>query len=213
MMEKATQILAGVGQVIIGKEQQAAKILTAILCGGHLLIEDVPGVGKTTLAKTFAKTLGCTFSRIQFTPDLMPADIIGISVYDRNSEKFIYKPGPIMSQVVLADEINRTSPRNQSSLLEAMAEGQVTVDGVTHHLPVPFIVLATQNPIEYEGTFPLPEAQLDRFMMRISLGYPEHEEEKRILLLPPGGPAWKKWSRQLLRQSCCRCKNKLPWYS
>ncbi len=188
MKEKAERILDGVGQAIIGKEKQAAQILAAILCGGHILIEDVPGVGKTTLAKAFARTLGCTFSRIQFTPDLMPADIIGISVYDRAEGKFVYKPGPIMSQVVLADELNRTSPRNQSSLLEAMAEGQVTVDGVTYPLPAPFIVLATQNPIEYEGTFPLPEAQLDRFMLRISLGYPEYDEEKKVLLLNAVSP-------------------------
>ncbi|HHX75046.1 MAG TPA: MoxR family ATPase, partial [Firmicutes bacterium] len=146
--------------------------------------EDVPGVGKTTLVNAIARTLGCSFTRIQFTPDLMPADILGISVYDRQSGTFTYRPGPIMHQIVLADEINRTSPRTQAGLLEAMAEGQVTVDGKTYPLPVPFVVLATQNPVEYEGTYPLPEAQLDRFLMRISIGYPDGEAEKRILKLP-----------------------------
>jgi len=187
LVENIAKILAAVGRVIIGKDESITRLMIGILCNGHLLIEDVPGVGKTTLVKAFAKTLGCTFTRIQFTPDLMPADIIGISVYDRAGEKFVFKPGPIMSQIVLADEINRTSPKNQASLLEAMEERQVTVDGIAYALPVPFLVIATQNPIEYEGTFPLPEAQLDRFMMRISLGYPEHEEEVKIIQLTSPG--------------------------
>ena len=185
-MGKLLNILQNINKVFIGKEEVISKIMTGILCGGHLLIEDVPGVGKTTLAKVIAKTLGCSFSRIQFTPDLMPADIIGISVYDKGRDEFVYRPGPVMSQIVLADEINRTSPRTQSSLLEAMEEGQVSVDGVTYKLPDPFIVIATQNPVEFEGTYPLPEAQLDRFMLRITIGYPGSEDERRILRLPAG---------------------------
>ena len=177
-MDKLLNILQNINKVFIGKEEVISKIMTGILCGGHLLIEDVPGVGKTTLAKVIAKTLGCSFSRIQFTPDLMPADIIGISVYDKGRDEFVYRPGPVMSQIVLADEINRTSPRTQSSLLEAMEEGQVSVDGVTYKLPDPFIVIATQNPVEFEGTYPLPEAQLDRFMLRITIGYPGSEDEE-----------------------------------
>ena len=185
-MDIVQRILDNVKKVIIGKDDVITKLLAGILCGGHILIEDVPGVGKTTLVEALARTLGCTFSRIQFTPDLMPADIIGISVLDKSKEQFIYRPGPIMKQVVLADEINRTSPRTQASLLEAMAEGQVSVDGTTYALPAPFIVLATQNPIEYEGTYPLPEAQLDRFMMRISIGYPAFEDEREIIKIPVG---------------------------
>ncbi len=186
-MDKIQEVLAQVGRVIIGKEEAASHLLAGILCGGHLLIEDVPGVGKTTLVKALARTLGCSFKRIQFTPDLMPADITGLSVYDQVRAEFLFKPGPIMSQIILADEINRTSPKTQASLLEAMAEGQITVDGTTHPLPRPFIVMATQNPIEYEGTYPLPEAQLDRFMMRVSLGYPGQREEAEILKLPRPG--------------------------
>jgi MoxR-like ATPase len=185
-MDKVALILENVKKIIIGKEEVTSKLLAGILCGGHILIEDVPGVGKTTLVDALARTLGCTFSRIQFTPDLMPADIIGISVFDRQTEQFTYRPGPIMKQVILADEINRTSPRTQASLLEAMAEGQVSVDGTTHALPRPFIVLATQNPIEYEGTYPLPEAQLDRFMMRVSIGYPSFGDEREIVKIPAG---------------------------
>ncbi len=183
-MEKIAKILDNVRQVVVGKDDVIAMLLAGILSGGHILIEDVPGVGKTTLVNAIARTLGCSFARIQFTPDLMPADILGISVYNRQTGSFAYRPGPIMHQIVLADEINRTSPRTQAALLEAMAEGQVTVDGKTYPLPVPFVVLATQNPIEYEGTYPLPEAQLDRFLMRISLGYPDGEAEKTILKLP-----------------------------
>ena len=185
-MEKIREILDNISRVIIGKEDVIRTLLAGVLCGGHILIEDVPGVGKTTLAKALAASLGCSFSRIQFTPDLMPSDIIGLSIYNREQGEFVFKAGPIMSQVVLADEINRTSPKTQASLLEAMAEGQVTVDGISHRLPSPFLVIATQNPVEYEGTYPLPEAQLDRFMMCITIGYPGHEEEQRIIKVKPG---------------------------
>ncbi len=182
-MNRVEDILAQVNKVIIGKNDTVAAMLAGILSAGHILIEDVPGTGKTTLSRVMARVLGCTFSRIQFTPDLMPSDIIGLSIYDRSREQFVFKPGPVMSQFLLADEINRTSPKTQAALLEAMAEKQVTVDGVTHPLPEPFIVAATQNPIEYEGTYPLPEAQLDRFMMRLKLGYAEESEEMKIIAL------------------------------
>jgi MoxR-like ATPase len=152
-----------------------------LLCRGHLLIEDVPGVGKTMLARSIAKSIGCTFRRIQFTPDMLPSDVTGVSVFNQKTREFEFRPGPVMAQIVLTDEINRATPKTQSALLEAMQEQQVTVDGVTYPIPEPFLVLATQNPIEYEGTFPLPEAQLDRFMMRISLGYPSSEDEIAIL--------------------------------
>jgi MoxR-like ATPase len=155
--------------------------VAALVAQGHLLVEDVPGVGKTMLAKSISVSVGCSFKRIQFTPDLLPSDVSGISVYSQQTGEFQFRPGPIMSQVVLADEINRATPKTQSALLEAMEELQVTVDGVTHHLEHPFIVMATQNPIEYEGTFPLPEAQLDRFLMRISLGYPDFDEELAVI--------------------------------
>ena len=184
-MEKIREILTAVSRVIVGKDDKLSYLLAGILCGGHLLVEDVPGTGKTTLAKTLAAVLGCSFKRIQFTPDLMPSDIIGLSIYDRERGEFVYQPGPVMSQFVLADEINRTSPKTQAALLEAMAEKQVTVDGISYPLPEPFIVIATQNPIEYEGTYPLPEAQLDRFMMQITLGYPDQEYEKQIVKLDP----------------------------
>ena len=177
----AQAIAANVEQVIVGKHMAVRRVLAAVLCGGHVLLEDVPGVGKTVLARCFARSLGCTFKRIQFTPDLLPADITGAVVYNQRTAAFEFRPGPLMAQVVLADEINRASPRTQASLLESMEEGQVSVDGTTHTLPRPFLVLATQNPVEYAGTFPLPEAQLDRFMMRISLGYPTPEEEITIL--------------------------------
>ena len=186
-MEKIKKIQQNISKVIIGKDEVVSTLLTGILCGGHLLVEDVPGVGKTTMVKALAKSLGCSFKRIQFTPDLMPSDILGISIFDQRKEEFIYKPGPVMSQVILADEINRTSPKTQASLLEAMAEKQVTVDGTTYPLPRPFHVIATQNPVEYEGTFPLPEAQLDRFIMRVNIGYPGYDDEKKVLQLMPGG--------------------------
>jgi MoxR-like ATPase len=169
-----------IDQVIIGKEEVANKVLIALLAEGHVLIEDVPGVGKTTLAKAVAKSIDCAYSRIQFTPDLLPSDILGVSVYNQKTLDFVYKKGPIYAQVVLADEINRASPKTQSSLLEAMEERQVTMDGSTYKLEEPFIVIATQNPIEYEGTFSLPEAQLDRFMMKMKIGYPDPVHELRI---------------------------------
>jgi MoxR-like ATPase len=165
----------------VGKEQAIDLLLVALFCQGHVLLEDVPGIGKTTLAKTLARSLDCRFQRIQFTPDLLPSDITGVSVFNQKTDEFEYRPGPIMAQIVLADEINRAGPRTQAALLEAMQERQVTVDGATRPLPRPFLVLATQNPIELEGTFELPEAQLDRFLMRVKLGYPDYEEERQIL--------------------------------
>lgn len=170
-------------KTLVGKDQAIDSILIAMLSGGHVLIEDLPGLGKTTLAKSFAAAMDCTYRRIQFTPDLMPSDLIGVSVYSKEQEKFIFHEGPIFTNVLLADEINRTSPKTQSSLLEAMEESQVTIDGKTLSLERPFLVIATENPIELQGTFPLPEAQLDRFMMRISLGYPTGDEEVEILTL------------------------------
>jgi MoxR-like ATPase len=177
----ADAVIANVERVIIGKRTEVELALIALLCQGHLLIEDVPGVGKTMLAKSLAKSVGCTFKRIQFTPDLLPSDVTGVTIYNQKSGEFDFRPGPVMAQIVLADEINRATPKTQSALLEAMEERQVTVDGTTYTLPSPFLVMATQNPIEYEGTFPLPEAQLDRFLMRISLGYPARGDELTIL--------------------------------
>jgi MoxR-like ATPase len=167
--------------VIIGKHREVELALIALLCQGHVLIEDVPGVGKTMLARAVAKSLGCSFRRIQFTPDMLPTDVTGTSIFNQQSREFEFRPGPIVAQVVLTDEINRATPKTQSALLEAMEERQISVDGVTYAMPQPFLVLATQNPIEYEGTFPLPEAQLDRFMMRIHLGYPSAQEEVQML--------------------------------
>ena len=175
------KIIDNINTVIVGKESVIEKAVAALIAGGHLLIEDVPGVGKTVLAKSFATTIGCSFRRIQFTPDLLPTDITGVSIYNQDTRDFEFKPGPILSQVVLADEINRATPKSQSALLEAMEENQVTVDGTTHLLDRPFIVVATQNPIEYEGTFPLPEAQLDRFLIRVTLGYPDISQELDII--------------------------------
>lgn len=180
--QMAECVKKNVGKVIVGKEEVIELVLVALLCEGHVLIEDVPGIGKTTLAKAVARSLDCSFRRIQFTPDLLPSDVTGISFFNQKREDFEFRPGPIMAQVILADEINRATPRTQSALLEAMQERQVTVDGVTRHLPRPFLVLATQNPIELEGTFPLPEAQVDRFLLKIKLGYPAEEEEEEILL-------------------------------
>ncbi|MFN2302875.1 MAG: AAA family ATPase [Anaerolineales bacterium] len=167
--------------VIIGKDETIMLTIIAFLCQGHVLIEDVPGVGKTMLARSLAKSLGCSFKRIQFTPDMLPSDVTGVSIYNQNTREFEYRPGPLMAQIVLVDEINRATPKTQSALLEAMEERQITVDGTTYGLPIPFMVLATQNPIEYEGTFPLPEAQLDRFLMRIDLGYTSLQNEIKIL--------------------------------
>src|SRR3954468_3379850 len=177
----AERVGRNVELVIVGKHQEVQLALLALLCRGHVLIEDVPGVGKTVLTKAIARSVGCTFKRIQFTPDLLPSDVTGVSIYNQKSGDFEYRPGPIMAQIVLADEINRATPKTQSALLEAMEERQVTVDGVTYPLPRPFIVLAKQNPIDYEGTFPLPEAQLDRFMLRLSLGYPARADEIEVL--------------------------------
>ena len=177
----AQRIVDNVSKVIVGKRAVIEQALAALIAQGHILVEDVPGVGKTMLAKSLSISIGCNFKRIQFTPDLLPSDVAGISVYNQATGEFQFRPGPIMAQVVLADEINRATPKTQSALLEAMEELQVTVDGVTHHLEHPFVVIATQNPIEYEGTFPLPEAQLDRFLMRISLGYPDFEEELAVI--------------------------------
>ena len=173
--------MQNVEKVILGKRREVEMTLIALLCEGHLLIEDVPGVGKTMLARAIAKSIGCSFRRIQFTPDMLPSDVTGVSIFNQQDREFEFRPGPIMAQIVLADEINRATPKTQSALLEAMEERQVTVDGVTYPMERPFLVLATQNPIEYEGTFPLPEAQIDRFMMRVSLGYPSPADEMRVL--------------------------------
>jgi MoxR-like ATPase len=177
----ADRVGTNVERVIVGKRREVQFVLVALLCRGHVLIEDVPGVGKTVLAKAIARSIGCTFRRIQFTPDLLPSDVTGVSIYNQVSGAFEYRPGPVMAQIVLADEINRATPKTQSALLESMEEQQVTVDGVTHPLPEPFIVLATENPIEYEGTFPLPEAQLDRFFVKAALGYPSADQELEIV--------------------------------
>jgi len=181
IQQSGEKVSANVERVIVGKHQEVRLALVALLCRGHLLIEDVPGTGKTMLAKAIARSLGCTFRRIQFTPDLLPSDVTGLSIFNQKTHEFEFRPGPIMAQVVLADEINRATPKTQSSLLECMEERQATIDGTTYKMPDPFIVIATQNPIEYEGTFALPEAQLDRFMLRIRLGYPQPIEEIVIL--------------------------------
>jgi MoxR-like ATPase len=180
--ETASTMRENIQKVIVGKSDVIELALVAVLCEGHILIEDVPGIGKTTLARALAASLGCTFRRIQFTPDLLPSDVTGINFFNQRTQEFEFRPGPVMAQVVLADEINRATPRTQSALLEAMQEQQITIDGDTHHLPRPFLVIATQNPIELEGTFPLPEAQVDRFLMRISIGYPTEDEEHTMLL-------------------------------
>jgi MoxR-like ATPase len=177
----AQAIQQNIEKVIVGKASVVELLTVALLTPGHVLIEDVPGLAKTMLAKSLAKSLGCSFQRVQFTPDLLPSDITGVSIFNQKTQEFEYRAGPLMSQIILADEINRAGPRTQSALLEAMEERQVTVDGITRSVPRPFLVVATQNPIELEGTFPLPEAQLDRFLLRVSIGYPEAEEEREVL--------------------------------
>ena len=175
------RLIENLERVVVGKRQTVELTVIGLLCQGHVLIEDVPGVGKTVLARSLAKSLGCTFNRLQFTPDMLPSDVTGVSIYNQANRKFEFRNGPIFAQIVLVDEINRATPKTQAALLEAMEERQVTVDGTTHGLPSPFMVLATQNPIEYEGTFPLPEAQLDRFMLRVRLGYPSPLDEIEVL--------------------------------
>jgi MoxR-like ATPase len=180
-IEKIDRLQRSIETVIKGKPESVRLAIVTLIAGGHLLVEDVPGVGKTTLAHALARALDCSFQRVQFTSDLLPSDVIGLSVYNQHTGTFEWKPGPVFANVVLADEINRTTPKTQSALLEAMAERQVTVEGITHPLPAPFIVLATQNPIEHHGTYPLPESQLDRFMLRLRIGYPDEAAEKQIL--------------------------------
>ncbi|MFZ5881289.1 MAG: AAA family ATPase [Chloroflexota bacterium] len=175
------RVIGNLETVIVGKRHALELIVVGLLCQGHVLIEDVPGVGKTMLARSLARSLDCSFNRLQFTPDMLPSDVTGVSIYNQQKGEFEFRPGPIIGQIILADEINRATPKTQAALLEAMEEHQVTVDGVTHILPKPFMVLATQNPIEYEGTFPLPEAQLDRFLLRLRLGYPSVSDEIRVL--------------------------------
>lgn len=182
LIKKIESIRRQIGQVIVGKRETVDLLLTALFANGHVLLEDVPGTGKTLLAKTAARTLGCDFKRIQFTPDLLPSDVSGINYYNQKHGEFEFRPGPIFTNILLADEINRATPRTQSSLLESMEERQVTIDGITHALSAPFLVIATQNPVDNQGTFPLPEAQLDRFLMRISAGYPTREESIEMLL-------------------------------
>ncbi len=177
----AKKIIANVENAIVGKRQQLIMSLVAWFCEGHILLEDVPGVAKTMLARALARSVGCEFKRVQCTPDLLPSDVTGASIFNQKTTEFEFRPGPIFAQIVLADEINRTTPRTQASLLEAMAEGRVTVDGITHDLSPPFLVIATQNPVDHEGTFPLPEAQLDRFLMKFSLGYPNFDDELKML--------------------------------
>ena len=176
-----SQLQRSIARAIYGKEEAIQLALITLFARGHLLIEDVPGVGKTTLAQALAKSFNCTFQRVQFTSDLLPSDVLGVSVYQPDTREFEFRPGPLFANIVLADEINRTTPRTQSALLEAMNEAQITVDGKTHPLPQPFLVIATQNPVEHHGTYPLPESQLDRFLMRIKMGYPSHETEREIL--------------------------------
>jgi MoxR-like ATPase len=181
VQQVAERIAHSVSQVIVGKRNEVRLTVLGLISQGHILIEDIPGVGKTMMAKALARSIGCTFSRIQFTPDMLPSDVTGVSLFNQKTREFEFRAGPIMAQIVLADEINRATPKTQAALLEAMEEKQVTVDGVTYSLQEPFLLLATQNPIEYEGTFPLPEAQLDRFLLRIQLGYPSPQEEMNVL--------------------------------
>lgn len=215
------QIENNINQVMIGKEAVIESLIIAMTAGGHVLIEDVPGIGKTTLVSSFARSLSLSFKRIQFTPDLMPSDVTGFNLYNQKTHEFEFQPGSVMSQIVLADEINRTSPKTQSALLEVMQEGQVTVDGTSYQVPQPFMVLATQNPIEHVGTYTLPEAQLDRFMLKISLGYPSPEEEVQILRLydeenpiervrPVAGAQQVLWMREQAR--LVHCADSIKYY-
>ncbi|HQE93045.1 MAG TPA: MoxR family ATPase [Anaerolineae bacterium] len=177
----ARRVIDNIERIIVGKREVVELAVIGLLSQGHLLIEDVPGVGKTMLARSLARSLGCTFGRLQFTPDMLPSDVTGVSIFNQATREFVFQPGPLMAQIVLIDEINRATPKTQAALLEAMEERQITVDGVSHLLPKPFMVMATQNPVEYEGTFPLPEAQLDRFLMRVNLGYPALKDEIEVL--------------------------------
>ena len=200
---RAGHIASSIGSVILGKEEVIRACVVALLAGGHVIVEDFPGVGKTLLAKSLARSIDCRFSRIQFTPDLLPSDVTGVSVFNQKSGEFEFRPGPIFANVVLGDEINRSSPKTQSSLLECMEERQVTVDNVTHPLQPPFMVIATQNPIEYEGTYPLPEAQLDRFMMRLSLGYPSVRRRWRSSTSRPRTILWPNCGPCSMPPRCC----------
>ena len=204
------KVLANVERVIVGKHHEVRLALVALLCRGHLLIEDVPGTGKTVLAKAIARSLGCSFRRIQFTPDLLPSDVTGLSIYNQKTQEFEFRPGPIMAQVVLADEINRATPKTQSALLECMEERQATVDGTTYPMPDPFLVIATQNPIEYEGTFALPEAQLDRFMLRIRLGYPAADRGGRDPRRAEADPPARRARGRLLGRGAARDAGRGP---
>ena len=208
IQETGDKVLANVERVIVGKHHEVRLALVALLCRGHLLIEDVPGTGKTVLAKAIARSLGCSFRRIQFTPDLLPSDVSGLSIYNQKTQEFEFRPGPIISQVVLADEINRATPKTQSALLECMEERQATIDGTTYPMPDPFLVIATQNPIEYEGTFALPEAQLDRFMLRLRLGYPQPIEEIVILDEQKRTHPLDELEEVLASRSCARCRRR-----
>jgi len=210
MKETIDNVLAQVRQIILGKDREIRMVFTCLLAKGHLLIEDIPGVGKTTLAHALAKSLGLSYNRIQFTSDILPADIIGTSIFDKETQEFRFHEGPLFDQMVLADELNRATPRTQSALLEAMEERQVSVDGVTHQLPVPFFVIATQNQRYHVGTFPLPESQLDRFLMRISLGYPDYQSERKLLVGESRLDMLKKLEPVISSETLLEMQNQVP---